>query len=331
MVVEIIRIMLVHKCIPYHYISHYLFKKQCLNILDYLPNKFLYKIKIKFNDQNVIYYIENKYFFNFFYDSFGINTPKVLMFNDFNSFKTDNEILEIKNSTDFKDVLFKLVNNYGPEGSVFIKKTYGSGSGANIYKVSKQVLGNDEFIASLYQQVIKSGYLFQETIQQHPQMEKINPSSINTIRIDTYIDKSGTIDIMSAHLRMSIKNLHVDNMGAGGCAVSIDLKTGCLKEYGYSLIKYGNGQLYTEHPVTETVFLNYAIPHFEEAKSMVIKAASLMPGLRLVGWDVGISNTGPVLIEGNYDYDITGSDFMYGGYRSNPIFRKALKEIGYIK
>ena len=54
-----------------------------------------------------------------------------------------------------------------------------------------------------------------------------------------------------------------------------------------------------------------------------------MPSLRLIGWDVGIGTSGPVLIEGNSDYDITGSDLMYGGYRSNPVFKRVLKEINF--
>ena len=55
-----------------------------------------------------------------------------------------------------------------------------------------------------------------------------------------------------------------------------------------------------------------------------------MPGLRIVGWDVGIGETGPVLIEGNSDYEITGNDIADGGYRANPVFRKVLRELNYL-
>ena len=129
---------------------------------------------------------------------------------------------------------------------------------------------------------------------------------------------------------MSIKNSHVDNIGSGGCAVAVDLATGRLKKFGYMPFKRSGGKRLTEHPLTNTVFENFAIPHFEEAKELVLKAASLMPGLRLIGWDIGIGTTGPVLIEGNSDYDITGSDLMECGYGANTVFRKALKEINFI-
>jgi hypothetical protein len=52
--------------------------------------------------------------------------------------------------------------------------------------------------------------------------------------------------------------------------------------------------------------------------------------LRLVGWDVAIGASGPVLIEGNSDYDITGNDLADGGYFANPTFRKAFHEIKYL-
>ncbi len=55
-----------------------------------------------------------------------------------------------------------------------------------------------------------------------------------------------------------------------------------------------------------------------------------MPGLRIVGWDVGIGETGPVMIEGNSDYEITGNDIADGGYRANPVFRKVLRELNYL-
>jgi hypothetical protein len=162
-------------------------------------------------------------------------------------------------------------------------------------------------------------------------MDVLNPSCINTIRFDTFIDKTGKVEIVSAHIRMSINNLHVDNIGSGGCAVAVNLNTGLLGKHGYRPIVKSGGELLTEHPSTKTVFEKFAIPHFEKAKALVIQAASLMPGLRLIGWDVGIATNGPVLIEGNSDYDIHGSDIMYGGYRANPVFRKALEEINYFK
>jgi len=58
----------------------------------------------------------------------------------------------------------------------------------------------------------------------------------------------------------------------------------------------------------------------------VLDAAGYIPSLRLVGWDVGIGENGPVLIEGNSYYNIVGNDFTSDGYRRNAVFRKVIRE-----
>jgi glutathione synthase/RimK-type ligase-like ATP-grasp enzyme len=215
--------------------------------------------------------------------------------------------------------------------SIVIKKTYASSGGANIYKIYKaQLLNDPQTINEIYCIVIKSEYLFQECVKQHPDLNKLNSSSLNSMRIDTFIDHEGGIEIISGFIRMSTNNAFVDNISSGGCFVAIDIKTGKLKKQGYSMINKSGPVVFLQHPVTKTVFENFKIPFFTEAKELVIKTASLMPGLRLVGWDVAISENGPVLIEGNSDYEIRGSDFADGGYLANPVFRKVLREIKYL-
>ena len=122
----------------------------------------------------------------------------------------------------------------------------------------------------------------------------------------------------------------MDNTGSGGWAASINLGTGRLEKYGYRPFGKSGGQRITEHPLTKTVFEGFEIPDFEKAKELVVKAASIMPGLRLIGWDVGIGISGPVLIEGNSDYDLHGGDILYGGLGANPVFKKALEEFNYL-
>jgi hypothetical protein len=146
------------------------------------------------------------------------------------------------------------------------------------------------------------------------------------MRIDTFIDQKGNIEIISGFLKMSTGDNPVDNNTSGGCGVGIDMGLGTLKSNGYSKIKMSGVGILKEHPVTGVNFEGFSIPMLEEAKELVLKAAGLMPGLRLVGWDVGISEEGPVLVEGNSDYGINSNDLMYGGYMANPVFCRVLDE-----
>ena len=129
---------------------------------------------------------------------------------------------------------------------------------------------------------------------------------------------------------MSICDSHIDNISSGGCQVGIDLQTGKLKKYGYSLIQTVGVEVMTEHPITGTVFEDFSLPYFSQIKELAIKTARLMPGLRLIGWDVAIGESGPILIEGNSDYDLSGNDLADEGYMANNVFRKVLKEISYL-
>lgn len=53
------------------------------------------------------------------------------------------------------------------------------------------------------------------------------------------------------------------------------------------------------HPATNVKFDGFKIPYWNEIKELVLKAAMVNPDVKVVGWDVAISNKGPLLIEAN--------------------------------
>ncbi len=329
---EILILAVYHKKIPAQYFSQYLFKKDISNIKDYFYEDFFFrKVKPFLNESGVRDVIENKLYFSFFYSQFDIPQPEILMYNHRKMFVIGKDCFEINNASDFKIQIEKLFSANNGCDSIFVKRTYGSYGGKQVFKVTKdQFSDKNNFIENLYSEVIKTGFLFQRTVSQHPELNKISSSSLNTIRIDTFIDKEGKIDVLSAYLRMSTNNKHVDNISSGGCQVGIWLDSGKMKKVGYSNFRSAGTKVYTQHPITGVIFEGFQIPYFEEVKELVVKTAALMPGLRLVGWDVAVSETGPVLIEGNSDYAVSGNDMADGGYRKNPVFRKVLKELNYI-
>jgi hypothetical protein len=332
MIYELFYLMLKQKELPRHYFSRYLFKKGITNLKDYLPNNLLNdKIPGLVNDSNVKEVLDNKLYFDMFFRQFDLALPKILMYNYKGMFVWEDKLIEVRNISEFICLLEDLFAQNPSYFSIFIKKAYSSSSGNKIYKLlRRQLKCEPDVIKELFEEVIKSEFLFQETVLQHPDLNILNPSCLNTIRIDTFIDSTGNINVVSALIRMSTNNLHIDNVNAGGCYVGILPETGRLKKLAYPSIKNGGVKILTEHPITKTVFENFFIPYFPEVRELVIKAASYLPGLRLIGWDVGIGESGPVLIEGNSNYEVSGSDLAYGGYLSNPVFRKVLHESNYI-
>jgi hypothetical protein len=321
-----------HKSFPRFYFSRYLFKEGKDNIKDYFPDDFLYhKFKPYFNDRAVCDVVENKLFFDFYYSQFNVSLPKIVLYNHRKKFVKGSESIEINSVPEFKNLLESIFEQNPSFDSLIIKKTYGSYGGDQVFKISLlQIKGDNDLIGNLYFEVIKSGFLFQETVKQHPELNKLNSSCLNTIRFETFIDKDGIIEIISAYLRLSTSNNFVDNISSGGCQVTIGLQSGKLEKEGYPSFGSNGTQVYKIHPVTKTVFEGFTIPFFAEAKELVLRVASFMPGLRLVGWDMAIGESGPVLIEGNSDYAMDGNDLAIGGYRTNSTFNKVLHEAGYL-
>jgi hypothetical protein len=332
MIAEVFYLSILHKGFPRHYFSRFLFKKDRTNIRDFFPDNFLYfKLKPFLNNKHVNEVLENKLFFNFYYSQFDISLPEIVIYNHKKMFVAGTKCSEVNNGNELRILLKELFNDNPDCNSFIIKKTYWSYGGDKIFKLYRhEIKTEDGKIDELYKEVITAGFLFQKTIKQNEQLNQLNSSSINTIRFDTFIDAKGKIDVMSGYLRMSVGDTYVDNISSGGCMVGIDLETGKLNKNAYRSFRNFGVKVLTEHPATKTKFENFTIPFFDQAKELVKRTAGLMPDLRLTGWDVAIGESGPILVEGNSDYDLSGNDLNSGGYGSNPVFRKMLNELHYL-
>ena len=166
-------------------------------------------------------------------------------------------------------------------------------------------------------------YLVEEVIKQIPEMNKLNPSSVNTIRTITF-NENGKTTIITAYLRIG-NNKVIDNFNGGGMVVPINVKT---KKIEYpALDKKGN--LYYEHPTTKTPIVGFEIPMFDEIEKLVTEAGKVIPEVKFIGWDVALSEKGSCLVEGN---DFPGHDiYQLPPHRKDgigvlPEFEKVLKK-----
>jgi hypothetical protein len=143
--------------------------------------------------------------------------------------------------------------------------------------------------------------------------------------MDTYKPLDGPSRVMSAIIRFGRSGFIIDNqVSTTGFFIGLDINTHRLIGPGLQLVASGNG-LVTHHADTKVAVDGYHISHMEEAKQLINRAAELL-GDRLVGWDVGMSVDGPIIIEGYHNYHMAMQEIAYGGYRSHPEFQKVLKE-----
>jgi glutathione synthase/RimK-type ligase-like ATP-grasp enzyme len=150
---------------------------------------------------------------------------------------------------------------------------------------------------SLFDHLATTGCdIAEEYIIQHPEMSKMYPCSVNTIRVVTILDEAGESHIMYAAVRLGNEGRIVDNINAGGLSAPVDLETGILSKIAFDK----NFNYYEEHPYTGVKIIGFQIPMWEEAKALVLDSAKRIPKLRYVGWDVAITEKGPVFVEANH-------------------------------
>ncbi|WP_142713027.1 sugar-transfer associated ATP-grasp domain-containing protein [Fodinibius sediminis] len=237
---------------------------------------YMYEYQLRMNPRNDRHILEDKTLFYKHYGDFFVHRVA--------------DIETIKNQPEIADEI--LAN---PSGRLVFKSAEGNcGTDVEIKRCS------DFNRASILDFMEKRGFpLVEEFIEQHPQLNRLSPSAVNTVRIFTQLDDRNEVVILGCRLRISV-NSPVDNMAAGNLAAPIDETTGQLS--GPAVYSDITKEVQECHPVTKVKIPGFQIPYWEETLEMVKKAALHRPQNRSIGWDVVITEKGPGLIEGNHDW-----------------------------
>lgn len=150
-----------------------------------------------------------------------------------------------------------------------------------------------------YEALKSSGALIEDCIKQVEIMALPNPSSVNSIRVYTMLDRDGAPHILSACMRVGGAGSTTDNFHSGGVAYPIDTEFGVIVNGGGNL----KGERYYYHPGTNFKMIGFEIPRWSELVDFVNRAATLLPMARMIAWDVAITESGFAMIEGNYNGD----------------------------
>jgi hypothetical protein len=136
----------------------------------------------------------------------------------------------------------------------------------------------------------------------HPSLLELCPTTFSTCRIVTLLD-GGAVHVLGASFKVGVGTLGIDNYARGtvdaadrgSLAVFVDLDTGELGQ-GY---REFDDTVYEAHPHTGVRFRGLRLPYWDEALACVRGAAPLFPELLTLGWDVGFTDEGPVILEAN--------------------------------
>lgn len=162
----------------------------------------------------------------------------------------------------------------------------------------------------------KQGMMIEEPIRQVPELAQWNPSSVNTIRMNTF-RRGDSVDVFTAFIRTGRQGSFVDNGLQGGLFASIDTHTGIIYTDGYD----EKCVAHTVHPDSGIPYKGVAIPRWEEAVSLAKAMALAMPGMTYIGWDLALTPAGWEPVEANRGEFIAQQITQHRGLRKE--FEKA--------
>lgn len=183
------------------------------------------------------------------------------------------------------------ITKFIKEHKEIVRKPISGLGGANVEKIETKNIKN---IKEFYENLNKDNCLIEELIIQNKEWEVLNPGSINTVRVVTKC-VDGKSDILFAAVRIGSGNSLVDNFHSGGVGVNVNIEKGILE--GKAIDKKNRESDYT--PTTKVKVDGFVIPYWKEIIKMTKEAAKVNDDVNVVGWDVAITENGPLIIEGN--------------------------------
>lgn len=213
-----------------------------------------------------------------------------------------------------------------PDNDLIIKPVRGAG-GKDIILASrdekgdrindgKSVYGTEDF-------PLRHRSVVQVYLEQHPGLN-FGSKSFNTIRIVTLLTKKNEILVLGAFMRFGLGESYLDNISAGGVKVGIDLEKGLLNNVAHDF----SSRVYSRIPGSNVEFAGAKIPYWQDVLRLAKKGQKCFGYYRLLGFDIGITPTGPVLVEINPSHDNIGLEQATGPLLAKAKIRKAFAEYG---
>jgi hypothetical protein len=213
----------------------------------------------------------------------------------------------------------KAIKACHPEHKWFvIKPTLESGGGqmVEIFNVKNNITSIKGLTILEVFKRYKKDFIVQEKVEQSEFLKSLNPSSLNTLRIVSYLRQDG-VHLLSVAIRIGVHGSNTDNFSGGGVFWGID-EFGVFKSKGYSK----TGPLIEKTP-SRVVLAGRKLPNYDAVVRMIKKMHIIIPYFKIVSWDIGLNkNDMPIFIE--YNTYNQGIDIQVA---NGPLFGKFAEEI----
>jgi hypothetical protein len=208
---------------------------------------------------------------------------------------TKREFLYVGSDTPYE--IFELFVRRHP---VFIAKPTNANHGHGVWLVDVSRFNNVREIPDVI--LRRQTTLIEEHIQNHPVLSQFSSTSLNTIRLITVRLPEG-VKLIAASLKFNTEGGVADQFGY---VCPIDMETG-------RVINVLGDFMTTLEPIDyapeEFTIPGTQIPYWNEAVEMAKEATLYLDDVYFVPWDIAITESGPLIIEGNCFPSFTFQDF----------------------
>lgn len=234
-------------------------------------------------------------------------TPNTLLKNCNGFYYIKDEILSLEEAIAYCSNLDQFV----------IKPSMGTWGGQSVRKIELEGSKDKKKLLNELFQEYKKDFVIQEILTQSPELAKFNPTSINTMRVMSYLRPSGVV-ILSKLLRTGKEGSFTDNTSSGGVAFGVDAE-GKLTDFGID--EFG---VKTKNLGDDDRFKDFVFPQNEKIVATIEKVHKQMPYFKLVSWDVMVNDKSEVKI---IEFNTFGQGINLHQITNGPLFREYFDEI----
>jgi len=210
--------------------------------------------------------------------------------------------------------LVAFLNSPECPGSLFFKPAWGQkGQGVlsasqlrTGWKVGVEEVTPQALAARVFGESDRYGRLIQPVLRNHSEIEQITGNvGLSTVRLVTACTKDGPKVLVATQKLIGERSLADNFLGGatGNLIASVDIRSGALGLcYGR---RKGDRYLMTQydsHPVTGCRVLGVVLPYWQKTLEVAAAAAQALEDEPFLGFDVAITDEGPVVLEANNDW-----------------------------
>jgi len=190
------------------------------------------------------------------------------------------------------DLFAKWANLYGGAGA----ENWSYDEDTVVWRLGREQLDGDGLVRRFRERSMTRKVVIQRRLHNHPDTARFSLGGLCTLRVVTYRPHGERAKVGFLCLRMPIGASIVDNLAAGGLAAAVDPDTGIL---GPAVGKATMVGSVSHHPDTGVRIGGEKLASWRELVDLALRAHDSFLDPWSIGWDVAMTPSGPVLVEGN--------------------------------